>query len=77
MHRGMLLVKAMLRKHRTRVQMGAECFPVFILIEVPVCRNKLVRIKVSHKGTFVLIVGTRKVNCSGTHRWNVGDFKAM
>ena len=60
-----------------RVRMGAECFPVYILIEVLVCRSKLMRIKVSHTGTFVLIVGTRKVKCSGTHRWNVGNSKAM
>ena len=39
MHTGTLLVKAMLRKHKTRVRMGAECFPVSILIEVLVCRT--------------------------------------
>ena len=45
MHKGMLLVKVALKERRTKVRVEAECFPVFILTKVPVCRSKLMRNK--------------------------------
>ena len=40
-----------------RVQeLGAEYSPAFILIKLPACRSKLMRTRVSHTDTFVLML---------------------